>query len=243
MRRLALSLAIAATVAPGIVPIARAHLVPSGADTLLGMMATADALLLARTAAATTVRDDGDAATPFLARETLGGSGPSGGFVLDQKPPVLRYAELQDALLLVARKQEGNAAARWVSVQPAGAAILVEGGTIDDATRGVLRHLWSVAHPPAEGAPPDGDGHGVATLIDALSVREPKLRALAFLDLSQLATSREHFSAAQVARLASYGDQPGDDAQLAPAVRDLGRKLGGSVAAEPVETTAGEGTP
>lgn len=228
-------------------PAVRAHLVPSGADTLLGMMAAADGMLVARTAAATTVRDDGAAATPFLAREPLGGSVPSGGFVLDQAPPVLRYAELQDAVLLVARKQDGTRPARWVSVQPAGAAILVEGGSVDETSRAVLRRLWGIAHPDVAGEKPARDDHGggalIGALIDALSLREPKLRALAFLDLAQLAASREHFGPTQVARLASYGDRPGDDAQLAPAVRDLGRKLGGSATVEPLRTTEKGATP
>jgi hypothetical protein len=80
-----------------------------------------------------------------------------------------------------------------------------------------------VAH-PAPGGTPDGAA-AVAALLAALSLPEPKLRALAFLDLSGLAVDREHFAQATVARLASYGDQPGDDPQLASAVRDLGRKL------------------
>jgi hypothetical protein len=217
----ALALLLGASTAP-----ARAHLVPSGADTLLGMLAASDGLLLARSAAATTVRDDGSAATPFLARETIAGSGPTGGFVLDQPPPPLRYAELQDALLLVDRRQGDGTPPRWFSVQPAGAAILIDGGDLDTRTRDVLRRLWAVAHPPAGEA--ENADHGAAALIDALSLREKKLRALAFLDLSALAASPEHFTKAQASRLVTYGDQPGDDAELAPAVRDLGKKLGGA---------------
>lgn len=235
MRRAALSLIGAAALVTALAATSRAHLVPSGADTLLGMMAAADGLLLARSAAATRERGETAAATPFLARETIAGSAPTGGFVLDQEAPILRYAELQDALLLVVRRQEPNAAARWVSVQPAGAAILIDGGTLDDASRDVLRRLWTIAHPPAGGAA--GDDHGVAALVDALSLPQPKLRALAFLDLSKLAAAREHFTAAAVERLATYGDRPGDDTELAPAVRDLGRKLAG-----PAKTVAAAAT-
>lgn len=239
MRRAALSLIGAVALLATLAAAGSAHLVPSGADTLLGMMAAADGLLLARSAAATRERGESAAATPFLARETIAGSAPTGGFVLDQEAPILRYAELQDALLLVVRREEPNAAARWISVQPAGAAILIDGGSLDEASRDVLRRLWTVAHPSAGQAAgaAAGDDHGVTALIDALSLPQPKLRALAFLDLSKLAAAREHFTAAAVERLANYGDRPGDDAELAPAVRDLGRKLAG-----PASTVAAAGT-
>jgi len=226
MQRAPLSVLLATALLCAVAAPARAHLVPSGADTLLGMLAAADGVLVARSAAATTVRDDGSAATPFLAREAIAGTGPTGGFVLDQEAPPLRYAELQDALLLVVRRPGSGTTQRWFSVQPAGAAILVDGGDVDERTRDVLRRLWAVAHPPAPEAK-DGD-HGTAALIDALSLSNKKLRALAFLDLSALAASPEHFSKVQTSRLATYGDQPDDDAELAPAVRELGKKLGGA---------------
>lgn len=200
---------------------AHAHLVPSGADTLLGMMAAADGLVVARSAAATHQRDASSAATPFLEREVVAGNGPEGAFVLDQGPPILRYAEVQDALLLVQRKATA-AGARWLSVQPAGAAILLASATLPDDTRRVLRELWRAAHPGAE--PPD-PALTIAALIDALALPEAKLRALAFLDLSSLAADPAHFTPAAVTRLATYGNRPGDDAQLATAVQGLGRRL------------------
>lgn len=234
MQRAPLSVLLATALVCALATASRAHLVPSGADTLLGMLAAADGVLVARSAAATTVRDNGSAATPFLAREAIAGAGPSGGFVLDQEAPPLRYAELQDALLLVVRRPGSGTTQRWFSVQPAGGAILVDGGDVDERTRDVLRRLWAVAHPPAKERQ-DGD-HGTAALIDALSLPNKKVRALAFLDLSALAASPEHFTRAQASRLATYGDQPGDDAELATAVRDLGKKLGG-VAMKETRTT------
>ena len=65
----------------------------------------------------------------------------------------------------------------------------------------------------------------VTALIDTLSLPEQKLRALAYLDLARLAADPQHFPPPAIVRLASYGDQPGDDPQLASAVRDLGRRL------------------
>ena len=87
----------------------------------------------------------------------------------------------------------------------------------------MLKRLWNVAHPAASGGA--DPALAVAALLDALSLPEQKLRALAYLDLARLAADPEHFSQAAMARLASYGDRPGDDAQLATAVRDLGRRL------------------
>ena len=221
MSRAALILALALTgVGAG---RAEAHLVASGSETLLGMMSSADGMVVARSAAATHVRDGKSAATPFLARETVAGAGPQNAFVLDAEPPILRYAELQDVLVLLARRPEGGDAVRWVSVQPAGAAIVLASPTLPERSRSVLRKLWSVSHPdaPAAGDP----ALAVAALIDALSLPEQKLRAFAYLDLAALASDSEHFTPSARARLATYGDQPGDDAQLAPAVRDLGRRL------------------
>jgi hypothetical protein len=202
---------------------AGAHLVPSGADTLLGMMAAADGMIVARSAAETHVRDGHTAATPFLAREVVAGVGPENEFVLDADPPVLRYAELQDALVLVVRRTSPTGRVQWLSAQPAGAGILLQSATLPDGSRELLRRLWALAHPATPGGA-DG-GLAAAALVDALSLPEPKLRALAYLDLSRLAADPAHFSPAAVARLASYGDRPGDDAQLATAVRDLGRRL------------------
>lgn len=199
-----------------------AHLLPSGASSLIGMMASADGMLVARSAAATHERDASLAATPFLAREALAGDTPQEGFVLDQGAPILRYAEAQDAILLVGKETAGTQI-RWRSVQPAGAAIVLPKPTVDERTRTVLRALWRVAH-PAAGAAPDVPA-AAAALIDALSLPEQKLRALAFLDLSTLAEDPAHVGTLAASRLLRYGDQPGDDAQLAPAVRDLGRKL------------------
>lgn len=201
-----------------------AHLLPSGSDGLLGMMASADGMLTARAAAATHVRDAGSAATPFLAREAIAGSVPEGGFVLDQEAPVLRYAELQDALLLVARRDASGGGTRWVSVQPAGAAIVLASPTVSEPTRDVLRRLWAVAHPA--GGNPEDPTAAVAALIDALDLPEAKLRALAYLDLARLATDPEHFAPHDVQKLASYGNDAGDDAQLAQAVRDLATRIG-----------------
>src|SRR5262249_20926793 len=58
---------------------ARAHLLPGGATSLVGMMAAADGMLVARAAAATHERDAQHAATPFLARETIAGDVPADG--------------------------------------------------------------------------------------------------------------------------------------------------------------------
>lgn len=230
MRRLALSGALAAALLVVLPQAARGHLLPSGATSLLGMMAAADGMLVARAAAATHERDATRAATPFLARETIAGEAPTEGFVLEQKAPILRYAEIQDALLLVAREKKDEPSARWVSVQPAGAGIVLDKPTIDDRSRAVLRDLWQVAH-PEPGATPDVAAAANA-LIDALALPEQKLRALAFLDLSTLAEDPAHFTPLAVSRLLRYGDGPDDDAQLAPAVRDLGRKVAARAAAE-----------
>ena len=235
MSRAALILALALPLAAA--GRSEAHLVASGSETLLGMMASADGMVVARVAAATHARDDKSAATPFLARETVAGVAPEDAFVLDAEPPILRYAELQDVLVLLARRTQANGGVRWASVQPAGAAIVLESPTLPERSRTVLQALWSVAHPPSPGS---GDpALAVKALLDALSLPEQKLRALAYLDLAALASDPEHFTPATIVRLASYGDQPGDDAQLAPAVRDLGRRLQQSGAANPKPTAAG----
>lgn len=239
MPRIALTLALATALLGGAPATSGAHLVPAGSDTLLGMMAAADGMVVARTASETHVRDGTFAATPFLARETVAGIGPDEGFVLDADPPVLRYAELQDALVLLARRTSDSGAVRWVSVQPAGAAILLATPTLPDHSRDVLKKLWGVAH-----AEPVGSADpmlAVAALIDALALPEPKLRALAYLDLARLSADPEHFTPAAAARLASYGDRPGDDAQLATAVRDLGRRLQRKEPAPAATTGAREG--
>lgn len=241
MSRAALILALATALLAGAPAPSDAHLVPSGSDTLLGMMSSADGMVVARAAAETNVRDGKSAATPFLARETVAGVGPDDGFVLDADPPVLRYAELQDVLVLLARRTSESGALRWVSVQPAGAAIVLETPTLPDHSRDVLRKLWSVAHAePAGSADPT---LAVAALIDTLSLPEQKLRALAYLDLARMAADPEHFSPAAIARLATYGDRPGDDAQLATAVRDLGRRLQQKDHAPVATPAAREGAP
>lgn len=226
--RAALLSAFAVTLAVALVSPARAHLVPSGSDTLLGMMAAADGMVVARSAAATHARDTHFAATPFLSREVVAGAGPDGAFVLDAEAPILRYAELQDVLVLVARRPAAGAT-RWLSVQPAGAAIVLAGPTLPEGSRELLKRLWSVAHPPM-GSTPD-PALAVGALIDALVLPEQKLRALAYLDLARLASDPEHFSPAAIARLVRYGKGPADDPQLAIAVNDLGRRLQGDPAA------------
>ena len=191
-------------------------------------------VVVARVAAATHARGDKSAATPFLARETIAGIAPEDAFVLDAEPPILRYAELQDVLVLLARRPQGSGGVRWVSVQPAGAAIVLTGPTLPERSRTVLQELWSVAHPAAPGS---GDpALAVKALIDALSLPEQKLRALAYLDLAALASDPEHFTPDTIARLSSYGDRAGDDVQLAPAVRDLGHRLQQRGAAAPAPT-------
>ena len=222
MSRAALIVALAGALLVATGGRAAAHLVPAGADTLLGMMAAADGMVVARAAAETYVRDGKSAATPFLVREVVAGTGPENEFLLDADPPVLRYAELQDALVLLARRTTPTGRALWVSVQPAGAGIILESATLPEHSRDVLKRLWNVAHPAASGGA--DPALAVAALLDALSLPEQKLRALAYLDLARLAADPEHFSQAAMARLASYGDRPGDDAQLATAVRDLGRR-------------------
>ena len=223
MSRAALIVALAGALLDATGGRAAAHLVPAGADTLLGMMAAADGMVVARAAAETYVRDGKSAATPFLVREVVAGTGPENEFLLDADPPVLRYAELQDALVLLARRNTPDRRVLWVSVQPAGAGITLVSATLPELSREVLRRLWGIAHPATPGG---GDAAlAVAALIDTLSLPEQKLRALAYLDLAKLGADPEHFSPAAIARLASYGDQPGDDAQLATAVRDLGRRL------------------
>lgn len=223
MSRIALIVALAAALLALSGGRAAAHLVPAGADTLLGMMAAADGMVVARSVTETYVRDGKSAGTPFLSRQVVAGTGPESEFVLDAEPPILRYAELQDALVLLARRTTPSGRALWVAVQPAGAGIVLQSATLPEHSRDVLRRLWDTAHP----ATPDGGDPAlaVAALIDTLSLPEQKLRALAYLDLARLAADPEHFSPAAIARLASYGDQPGDDVQLATAVRDLGRRL------------------
>jgi hypothetical protein len=218
---------------------AAAHLLPSGSDTLLGMIAAADGMLVARAASETHERGDGGGATPFLARAPVAGTVPEGGFVLDQEPPILRYASLQDALLLVARRAKEGGATRWLSVQPAGAAILLQSATLPEKSEDVLRRLWAVAH-PASGEP--DPGAAVAALIATLELPETKLRALAYLDLARLSSDAAHFTPADVERLSRYGERPGDDAQLAQAVRDLGTRLAAAGAPRAVATPA-RGTP
>jgi hypothetical protein len=238
MSRAALTLAVAAALALATAGRAGAHLVASGSETLLGMMASADGMVVARVVEATHARDDKSAATPFLARQTVAGIGPEDAFVLDAEPPILRYAETQDVLVLLARRPVGRDAVRWVSVQPAGAAIVLQSPTLPESSRVVLQALWSVAQPASGGS---GDpAVAVDALIDALALPEQKLRALAYRDLAALASDPEHFSPAARARLASYGDQPGDDAQLAPAVRDVGWRLQQSGPPAPKTTAAGD---
>jgi len=237
VRRLALSGVLAAALLVALPPPAHGHLLPSGATSLLGMMAVADGMLVARAAAATHERATTQAATPFLARETIAGEAPTEGFVLEQKAPILRYAEIEDALLLVAREKKDGSSARWVSVQPAGAGIVLDKPKIDDRSRAVLRALWKVAH-PEPGTTPDVAAAANA-LIDALALPEQKLRALAFLDLSTLAEDPGHFTPLAVSRLLRYGDGPDDDARLAQPVRDLGRKI---AAREATEARAGSET-
>jgi hypothetical protein len=241
VRRPALSAIVAAALLIAPATIASAHLLPSGATSLLGMMAAADGMLVARAAAATHERDAKLAATPFLARETIAGDAPSGGFVLEQKAPILRYAEIQDALLLVARDRTSAAAARWVSVQPAGAGIVLDKPKIEERSRTVLVELWGVAH-PAAGATPDLAA-ATGALVAALSLPEAKLRALAFLDLATLADDPSHFSPLAASRLLRYGDGPEDDAQLKDAVRGLGRKIAASEAARAAVAGTGASKP
>ena len=241
MRRPALSGVLAAALLVALPPAARGHLLPSGATSLLGMMAAADGMLVARAAAATHERDAKLAATPFLARETIAGAAPSGGFVLEQKAPILRYAEIQDALLLVARDRGSAEGARWVSVQPAGAGIVLDKPKIEERSRTVLVELWGVAHPPA-GATPDVAAASNA-LVAALALPEAKLRALAFLDLASLAEDPSHFTPLAVSRLLRYGDGPDDDAQLKDAVRELGRKIAASAAATSAVAGTGASKP
>lgn len=238
MSRVALIVLLAGALATTLASPAGAHLVPGGSETLLGMMAAADGMVVARSAAATHERDARSAATPFLAREVVAGVGPSEAFVLDAEPPILRYAELQDVLVLLAQRPSATGAPRWLSVQPAGGAIVLASPVLPEASRDLLKRLWSVAHPPP-GTAPD-PAIAVAALIQALSLPEQKLRALAYLDLARLASDPEHFSPADVARLVRYGSAPGDDGQLAGAVNDLGRRLQQDGRTRP-PTTAAEG--
>ena len=147
MPRVALIVALAGVLLGATADRAAAHLVPAGADTLLGMMAAADGMVVARSAAETYVRDGKSAATPFLSREVVAGTGPENEFLLDADPPVLRYAELQDALVLLVRRTTPSGRALWVSVQPAGAGITLESATLPEHSREVLRRLWGIAHP------------------------------------------------------------------------------------------------
>jgi hypothetical protein len=235
VRRSALSLLVAATRLATALPAAHAHLLPGGASSLLGMMAAADGMLVARAAAPTHERGTSAAATPFLLRQAIAGDVPEDAFVLEQKPPLLRYAEVQDALLLVAH--EADAPGRWVSVQPAGAGIVLATPVLDERSRTVLVALWKVAH-AAPGAAPDVPA-AVAALVDALSLPEQKIRALAFLDLSTLGDDPSHFPPVAVTRLLRYGDAPGDDAQLAPAVRDLAKRIAARQAAPGAAASTG----
>lgn len=238
MSRAALIVVLASVLGTTLAVPARGHLVPSGSDTLLGMMAAADGMIVARSAAETHARDAQSAATPFLAREVVAGVGPEDAFVLDAEAPILRYAEMQDVLVLLARRPASGGGTRWLSVQPAGAAIVLASPTLPEASREVLKRLWNVAHPPP-GAAPD-PAVAVVALSDALTLPEQKLRALAYLDLARLAADPEHFTPAAIARLVSYGSAPGDDPQLATPVNDLGRRLQHGGQARPA-TPAQEG--
>jgi hypothetical protein len=200
-----------------------AHLQPTGAASLVAMIAAADAMVVARAVQPTHERSATEAATAFVARETIAGDGPTGGFVLEQRAPLLRYGELSDALVLLAKETADGRPASWVSVQPAGAAILLDPVNLTDDTRATLRDLWAALHPPGGGEP---DPSRVAeALVAALAQPQRKLRALAFLDLAALAADPQHLTQATVERLRRYGDGPGDDPQLAPAVRALGDRL------------------
>jgi hypothetical protein len=204
-------------------PSARAHVGTTGASSLLAMLQAADGVLVARSVEATHARDATHAATPFLARETIAGEAPTGGFVLEQEAPLLRYAGLSDAILLLKRDVRASGSARWMSVQPAGAGLVLESPQVGDDTRGVLRELFAAVHPPAGGT---ADARrATAALVRALALPERKLRALAVLDLGALAADPQHFTAVEVDRLVRYGDAPGDDPQLAPQVREIGRLL------------------
>lgn len=225
MRGLALTLAVAGVL--GAAPRAGAHLLPGGASSLLAMMAKADGMLVARAAAATHERDATIALTPFVVRQAIAGDTPKEAFVLEQRPPFLRYAELQDALLLVAH--EPAMPSRWISVQPAGAGIVLAGPVLGERSRGVLVALWNAAHPPP-GTQPDVAG-AASALVGALSLPEEKVRALAFLDLSTLAEDPRHFPPVAVSRLLRYGDEKGDDARLASAVRELAKRIAAGQAA------------
>jgi len=203
---------------------AAAHLRPTGATSLLAMIAAADGMVVARSVQPTHVRSEQEAATAFVARETIAGEGPTGGFVLEQRSPLLRYGELSDALVLLAKETPPGRPARWLSVQPAGAALLLDPVNLSDETRAVLRELWIAMHPPSGGEPDATRAAGA--LVAALSQPQRKIRALAFLDLARLADDPQHLSPADLERLRQYGDRPGDDAELAPAVRALAEKVG-----------------
>ncbi len=230
MRSAALSAACAAGALLLAATAAGAHLQPSGTTSLLGMIAAADGILVARSVQPTHARSATEAATAFVAREAIAGEVPSGPFVLEQRAPLLRYDELSDALVLVAREPQPAGGVRWVSVQPAGAAILLDPIELSDETRAVLRDLWRAAHPEGGGAP--DESAAVDALVRALAQPQRKLRALAYLDLARLANDPAHFPAAAVERLRRYGDVPGDDPELAQAVRALGEKLGRRTLAE-----------
>lgn len=228
MRRAALNAAAVLIVACA-PETALSHIATTGAASLLGMLQAADGVLVAQALEATQARDATHGATPFVARETIAGEAPTGGFVLEQEVPLLRYAGLSDAILLVKRDVRANGGTRWLSVQPAGAGIVLESPQLGDATRAVLRELFAAVHPPAGGTP---DARGAAAaLVRALALPERKLRALAVLDLSTLAADPQHFTAFDVNRLVRYGDAPGDDRDLAPQVRKVGRLIAGAGAA------------
>lgn len=237
MRRAALRTACAAAALLLAATDAGAHLQPSGSTSLLGMIAAADGMVVARSVQPTHARSATEAATAFLAREAISGEVPKGAFVLEQRAPLLRYGELSDALVLVAREPQPGGGVRWTSVQPAGAAILLDPVDLSDETRAVLRALWRAAHPEGGGAP-DASA-AVDALVRALAQPQRKLRALAYLDLARLASDPAHFPQATVDRLRSYGDAPGDDPELAQAVRALGDKLGrrAVAASEPAATS------
>ncbi|MEW6268950.1 MAG: hypothetical protein AB1689_06585 [Thermodesulfobacteriota bacterium] len=201
------------------------------------MLQAADGVVLARSVEGTHARDPQHAATPFLVRETIAGVAPSGGFVLEQEAPLLRYAGLADAIVLVKRTASPSGSPRWLSVQPAGAGLVLDAPQLGEPTRGVLRDLFAAVH-PAEGREPDVR-RAVSALVRALSLPERKLRAVAVLDVAALATEPDHFTAAEVERLAGYGEAPGDDPQLAPQVREIGRLLAERQAGRPPAPEAG----
>ena len=169
-----------------------AHLRRIG-ESLVGLLAASDAVVVAEATAGT--RDERDSSsrllrseTSFRLRRTIAGRGPeSETFTLAARPPPLRYASGQVAIVLVVRDRGGELAARdgagtdrWRAVQGTGAGLVLSDGALSEEVERSLAELWSAARSKSSEA-------AAGALARLLEGAPRKLALMAALDLADLA--------------------------------------------------------